>query len=317
MKRIFLVLIVSAFFFSCQKKDSSSSPEQPSISHRECATYEAVQLAIAADPGVGKRMQEVEAFINRAISNNEVAKRAGSTIVIPLVIHVLYNTNEENISDAQVQSQVDVLNEDFNLRNSDVDMVPQLFASRVADVGIKFVLNKVIRKHTNKKSWAANDNMKFDQTGGSDTFDPEHNLNIWVCNLQKYLGYSYYPGIVPQLDGVVCLYSAFGRTGTLIPSYNKGRTTTHEVGHYLNLIHIWGDARCGDDRVDDTPLHDSPNFNCPAYPHYSTCTGTPVEMTMNYMDYTDDACMFMFSRGQKTRMLALFVSGGPRDGFVQ
>jgi hypothetical protein len=85
----------------------------------------------------------------------------------------------------------------------------------------------------------------------------------------------------------------------------------------MNLRHIWGDATCGNDLVGDTPTHNAANFGCPAAGHKSTCSGTPVEMTMNYMDYTDDACMYMFSGGQKTRMLAVFASGGPRNGFAQ
>lgn len=316
MKRLTLLLIASALFFSCKKNDSSST-EQNVLSHRECATNEAVQLAVANDPSVGQRMEQVESFVRRAIANNEVSKAAGSTIVIPVVVHVLYRTAAENISDAQVQSQIDVLNEDFNQRNSDRNQVPSLFSGVTANVGVKFVLAQTIRKATTKQSWPANDNMKFDQKGGSNSVDPAHNLNIWVCNLQKYLGFAYYPGITPELDGVVCLYSAFGRTGTLLSPYDKGRTATHEVGHYLNLRHIWGDATCGTDLVDDTPQHNDANFGCPTYPHLSTCTGTPVEMTMNYMDYTDDACMFMFSNGQKSRMLALFVPGGPRAAFAQ
>ena len=92
--------------------------------------------------------------------------------------------------------------------------------------------------------------------------------------------------------------------------YNKGRTATHEIGHWLNLRHIWGDATCGNDQVSDTPTHNGYNGGCPAYPHYSTCSGSPVEMTMNYMDYTDDACMYMFSTGQAARMQAALA--GPR-----
>jgi len=85
----------------------------------------------------------------------------------------------------------------------------------------------------------------------------------------------------------------------------------------LNLRHIWGDATCGNDLVGDTPLHNTYNFGCPPANHRSTCSGTPVEMTMNYMDYTDDVCMYMFTIGQKTRMNAVFASGGPRNSFAQ
>jgi hypothetical protein len=108
-----------------------------------------------------------------------------------------------------------------------------------------------------------------------------------------------------------------GTTGSATAPFNKGRTATHEVGHWLNLRHIWGDATCGSDLVGDTPTHNTANYGCPSAGHLSTCSGTPVEMTMNYMDYTDDACMYMFSIGQKSRMLAVFAAGGPRNSFAQ
>ena len=158
--------------------------------------------------------------------------------------------------------------------------------------------------------------MKFSSKGGSDVVDPAHYLNIWVCNLAKYLGYAQFPGDNPSSDGVVILYSAFGRTGTLLPKYDKGRTATHEIGHWLNLRHIWGDMQCGNDFVDDTPKHTTANFGCPAFPHYNSCDNA-AEMTMNYMDYTDDACMYMFTNGQKSRMLAVLASGGPRAVMAQ
>ncbi|MGB8190570.1 MAG: zinc metalloprotease [Chitinophagaceae bacterium] len=316
MKRITFPLLIALFFFSCQKHDASS-PEAEKPSQRSCAADEAMQTQIATDPTLRQRLEQVELFTKRAIANNEIQKMAGTTIEIPIVVHVLYNTPEQNISDAQIKSQIDVLNEDFNLRNADRNQVPSLFSGAVANVGVKFVLAQTIRKFSNKQSWPANDNMKFTQKGGSDAVDSEHKLNIWVCNLQKYLGFAYYPGISPELDGVVVLYKAFGRTGTLLQPYHKGRTTTHEVGHYLNLRHIWGDATCGTDLVDDTPQHNTSNFGCPSYPHLSTCTSAPVEMTMNYMDYTDDPCMFMFSNGQKSRMLAVFTAGGPRAEMIQ
>jgi hypothetical protein len=131
------------------------------------------------------------------------------------------------------------------------------------------------------------------------------------------LGYAQFPGGSSATDGVVIDDNAFGKTGTVSYPYDKGRTATHEVGHWMNLRHIWGDANCGSDLVGDTPSHNTANYGCPSYPHRSTCSGTPVEMTMNYMDYTDDACMYMFSVGQRTRMLAVFSSGGPRNSFAQ
>jgi hypothetical protein len=116
----------------------------------------------------------------------------------------------------------------------------------------------------------------------------------------------------------VILYSAFGSrskcpSGTYISSYDLGRSATHEVGHWMNLRHIWGDdgGSCsGSDLVDDTPNQASENYGCPSFPHVS-CSNSG-DMSMNYMDYTDDACMYMFSKGQQTRALAVFAAGGPR-----
>ncbi|WP_226999002.1 M43 family zinc metalloprotease [Flavisolibacter tropicus] len=136
------------------------------------------------------------------------------------------------------------------------------------------------------------------------------------------MGYAQFPGGNPATDGVVILYSSVGSRkkvagGTYVTNYDLGRTATHEIGHWMNLRHIWGDAACGNDFVGDTPLHNAANTGCPSADHRSTCTGTPLEMWMNYMDYTYDACMYMFSNGQKDRMLAAFAAGGPRASFAQ
>ncbi len=160
--------------------------------------------------------------------------------------------------------------------------------------------------------------MKKSSQGGINPTSPTTKLNMWVCNMGGgILGYAQFPGGSSSTDGVVVDDNAFGNTGTVTSPYHKGRTATHEVGHWLNLRHIWGDATCGSDLVSDTPTHNTANYGCPGYPHYSTCSGSPVEMTMNYMDYTYDACMYMFSTGQKTRMKAVFAPGGPRNSFAQ
>ena len=320
MRKITWLLLTAIFFAACGKNDSTAPVSETELPHqRSCATDEAVQLQIKSDPLFQKRLEQQELFTRNFVKIREEQRNAPSVrIEVPVVVHVLYNTPEENISDAQILSQIDVLNEDFNLRNADRNQIPGIFTDVTADVGVTFVLKQIIRKESNKTTWPANDGMKYSTRGGSNTVDPANNLNIWVCDLAKYLGYAYYPGINPELDGIVVWYKAFGRTGTLAAPYDKGRTATHEVGHYLNLRHIWGDATCGTDLVDDTPQHTTYNFGCPTFPHYSNCTGTPVaEMTMNYMDYTDDPCMYMFSNGQKSRMLALFAAGGPRAELAQ
>lgn len=314
MKKSTTILVAALIFAGCQKKDVSEPLATPP-EHRTCFTEEAVKERMAIDPAYAERRASLEQFTRKFIQSGGARQMGNTTLEVPVVVHVLYNTAEENISNEQIASQIDVLNEDFNLRNADRTQVPTLFSNLRADVGMHFTLAQTIRKYTPKTSWAANNNMKYESRGGSNAVDPAHYLNIWVCDLQKYLGFAYYPGAPADIDGVVILYSAFGRTGTLIPKYNKGRTATHEIGHWANLIHIWGDATCGSDEVDDTPQHTTANFDCPIYPHYNSCSDGAVEMTMNYMDYTDDACMYMFSNGQKDRMLAVFATGGQRAGF--
>ncbi len=311
------------FLFGCNKtstnEDLSSADENTPITHRSCASNDVLLQQLQENPELAQRMQDIENF-TEAYGRNPANNRliAGGVIEIPVVVNVLYKTAAQNISQAQIQSQIDVLNEDFKALNADYNSTPSLFQSvRSGDVKVSFVLDKVVRKSTTKTSWGTNDAMKKSASGIVPT-SPTTKLNLWSCNLSGgILGYAQFPGGSSATDGVVIDDNAFGRTGTVSAPYNKGRTATHEVGHWLNLRHIWGDATCGNDLVGDTPAHNTANYGCPAYPHYSTCTGTPVEMTMNYMDYTDDACMYMFSAGQKTRMQAVFAVGGPRNSFAQ
>lgn len=140
-------------------------------------------------------------------------------------------------------------------------------------------------------------------------------MNIWVCNIGGgILGYAQFPGGPSNTDGIVVSPQYFGTTGYVSAPFDEGRTATHEVGHYLNLRHIWGDGRCKrDDFVSDTPSSDRPNYGCPGSAYH--CRSN--DQFMNYMDYTDDACMNMFSEGQKARMRAIFEPGGPRDAMYQ
>jgi hypothetical protein len=319
MKKSFLSGLAALMLFgmSCQKQDKTSEDAQePQTADRKCASQEVLEAQMAADPSRAARMDEIEAFTRRYMADQGQSARTNA-ISIPVVVHVVYNTASQNISDAQIQSQIAVLNEDFNLANADQSLIPTHFAGVKANVGIQFTLDRVIRKSTSKRSFGTNDAIKKSSLGGSDAVDPSNYLNIWVGNLSNgLLGYAQFPGGPASTDGVVCLYSAFGRTGTLIANYNKGRTATHEVGHWLNLRHIWGDATCGNDLVGDTPVHNTSNGGCPPADHRSTCSGTPLEMWMNYMDYTYDACMYMFTTGQSARMNAVFATGGPRASFA-
>jgi Pregnancy-associated plasma protein-A len=317
MKKILLSASLLVLLFSCQNEDKSNANAEKStvIEHRGCASYEVLEQQLRANPELAVKMNQIDAFTERAISEGRLVN---GKIEIPVVVNVLYRTIAENISLAQIQSQIDVLNQDFNATNTDYNLVPALFSGVKANVGISFVLDQVIRKSTTKTSWGTADAMKKTNRGGLAPTSPTTKLNLWCCTIGGgILGYAQFPGGSSATDGVVIDSKYFGLSGTANYPYNLGRTATHEVGHWMNLRHIWGDATCGSDLVADTPTHNAANYGVPTYPHYSTCSGTPVEMTMNYMDYTDDRGMYMFSLGQKSRMAALFVSGGARFSFGQ
>ena len=312
MKKILLSAAALLMLFSCQNDTTETTPEASAASQRGCASQEVLAAQMKADPSLALRMNKIEAFTEKAMLTGRLVN---GKVEIPVVVNVLYRTAAENISLAQIQSQIDVLNKDFNALNSDFSSVPTLFSGVKANVGITFVLQNVVRKSTRTTSFSTNDAMKSASKGIAPT-TPTTVLNMWSCNMGGgILGYAQFPGGSSATDGVVIDNNAFGTTGTATAPFNLGRTATHEVGHWMNLRHIWGDATCGSDLVSDTPTHNTANYGIPAYPHYSTCTGTPVEMTMNYMDYTDDAGMYMFSNGQKSRMDALFISGGARASF--
>ncbi len=318
MKKLILSSFVVATMFSCQKDESVGSAEAvtPSITssivgQRLCGTQENFERQVRENPALLSRMQEIENFTQNAISTGKLL--SNGTIQIPVVVNVLYKTAAENISASQIQSQIDVLNRDYNATNTDFNLVPSLFAGVKANIGISFVLDQVIRKSTTKTSWGTADAMK--KTAGILATSPTTKLNLWICTIGGgILGYAQFPGGAASTDGVAIDSRYFGTNGTSTYPYNLGRTATHEIGHWMNLRHIWGDASCGNDLVSDTPIAQTSNFGVPAFPKNSTCTGTP-EMTMNYMDYTDDRGMYMFTNGQKSRMTTIFAVGGSRASF--
>ncbi len=313
MKKLF-TLLVSFVLFAVISANAQ----------RNCAAHDVLMQQLANDPNMAERMAKIESQTNEFIQNATYNITPTQIVDIPVVVHVLYRTTQENISDAQIQSQIAVLNEDFRRLNADINNTPNIFAPLTADILIQFHLatktptgaatTGIERKKTTKTSWGTNDAMKNAKKGGLNAWNSAKYLNLWVCNIGGgILGYAQFPGGAAATDGVVIGPNYFGRVGYLSAPYNKGRTATHEIGHWLNLRHIWGDATCGNDYCNDTPLHNTANYGMPTFPHYSTCTGTPVEMTMNYMDYTDDAGMYMFSLNQKDRMRALFATGGARE----
>lgn len=329
-------ILFTLLLAGCKKTDSpfsdTTTPDAPestqAITKRSCAANEVLQRQMAEDPTLRQRMEDLEVFTRRARESGALSRlAAGTPIQIPVVVHVVYNTAAQDISDDQVNSQITVLNNDYHSTNSDLSKLPGAFTNiKSTGINVQFSIKEIKHVKTKVKSWSTNDAVKSSRRGGSDAVDPANNLNIWVCNLgQGLLGYAQFPGGNPATDGVVILYSAFGSraiygNGNYIAKYDLGRTATHEVGHWLNLRHIWGDdggACSGSDQVADTPNQGGENYSCPKFPHISCGNDPNGDLFMNYMDYTDDACMYMFTNGQKTRAEAVFVSGGPRASFVQ
>lgn len=290
---------------------------------RTCATMSHLDHLEQKFPGTKAQLKMNDQVLLRQQVNALVANQKGAAVItIPVVVHVVYYSPNENISLAQIQSQLEVLNEDFNRQNLDSVNTPAAFRNVAGRMQLQFVLAQrdpngdpttgVTRTQTTKTSFSDDDAVKFASRGGVDIWDREKYLNIWVCNLGSgLLGYAQFPGSGPaNTDGVVIKHTSFGRVGTVQAPFNKGRTATHEVGHWLSLYHIWGDepACVEDDQVADTPLQKEENYGCPTFPLTSgsgaACPGANANgaMFMNYMDYVNDACMNMFSKGQATRV---------------
>jgi hypothetical protein len=295
---------------------------------RECGQLHYLEQQKSLDAGFASRLASIESFLLQ--QNTSVTSRTESgeepVIRIPVVVHILYNNASQNVSDAQVRSQIEALNRDFRKLNSDTANIPARFKQYAADVRIEFVLAKadpkgrattgINRKHTNVTEWKLDDKIKFAAQGGVDAWDSRYYLNIWVGYMRSTMGYASAPGTDATKDGVVISPNVFGTTNVSSP-FHLGRTATHEVGHWLGLKHIWGDTYCGDDLVDDTPKQGSYTTGCPTAFRSSCNNGETGDMYMNYMDYTNDACMNLFTYGQKARMRSMFNAGGPRNTLLQ
>jgi hypothetical protein len=284
---------------------------------RKCATMDVHRRLLSSNPEYARMRDEIENQARRFELSGASALRSGITR-IPVVVHVVWNTSAQNISDAQVASQIDVLNRDFRRANADVGSTPAPFLPLATDARIEFFLattsptgaptTGIERRQTSVTAFTDDDAVKFAARGGMDAWPAANYLNIWVCPLGGgLLGYAQFPGGPDATDGVVILHSAFGTTGSAAAPFNLGRTATHEIGHWLNLNHIWGDdgTGCsGSDNVDDTPNQGGANTGAPSFPHLSCDNGPNGDMFMNYMDYVDDRAMVMFSAGQVARMQA-------------
>lgn len=267
---------------------------------------------------------------------------------IPIAIHVVADsTIQKLVTDAIIQSQIDVLNEDYEGRNADSTRIPAAFKPLYAKSRLVFQLartnpygeptNGISRKITDDTyNTNTSDNAKFSYSGGEDAWDPSQYLNIWVVSFGEsgLLGVSVFPGDPRSITyhGFVCDYRAFGRGAPYLdPYYNKGRTTTHELGHFFNLWHVWGDdgGSCtGTDFPDDSLHDDTPNQTDAVYGNPDP-TGTGVVVTdacsptapgimyQNYMEYCDDEAMVMFTKGQQYRMNAALTLSPDRLPLLQ
>lgn len=292
---------------------------------KHCSAHDYQQQRMRENPALSAGLSRMESFIQQQAANALTSRVEDVTIKIPVVIHNLYHFPNQKISNEQVQSQIDALNACFRRRNADSVKTPAYFRSLAADCNIEFYLaisdskrkstTGIIRKYTPIKEWEADDKVKFSAEMGDDAWDPNSYLNIWVCNLNRVAGYASVPGDAPAKDGVVIGLGAFGTIGTL-PGYEMGKTVVHEVAHWLGLKHLWGDQYCGDDGIADTPKQAGFNIECPNTVTVTCGNGPYGDMYMNYMDLTSDACMNLFTQGQKTRMRALFETGGPRHALL-
>lgn len=301
-KHVFLALFIAAF--TCQL-----------TAQRACQSFDYGEKELLADPSLQIKIDEVEGFIRRKLAEQGSAfgQRGEHLIMItiPVVVHILYHQVEQNISDEQVFNQIALLNQCFRRLNADTSNTPDRFISFAADCEIEFKLaiadpvrratTGITRKYTPVTKWDTDDQMKFSAKGGDDAWDSKNFMNIWVCNLNKTLGYASFPGGPAGKDGIVISLNAFG-----------SKTAVHEAGHWLGLRHVWGDAYCGDDGVGDTPKQGNFTSGCPSGIRLSCSNAPDGDMYMNYMDLTDNACINLFTKGQKERMRALFDAGGAR-----
>jgi Pregnancy-associated plasma protein-A len=295
---------------------------------RTCGAMQEHQHLLETDPNFRKNQVALEHASQARLRLAPVARVRPYKITV--VVHVVHNpaSPAEKISVAQVKSQIAVLNRDFRAKNPDKSKTPGVFSGLVADAQIEFALatkdprgkatTGITFTKTTKTEFSDRGNpVKFKAQGGINAWDTKKYLNIWVCTLSdSLLGYAQFPGGPVKTDGVVILNTAFGTTGSAAAPFNLGRSATHEIGHFFNLRHIWGDTPdcSGSDFVADTPNAETPNFGKPKFPHVTCNNGPNGDLFMNYMDYTDDDSMFLFSPGQVSRMHTTL--DGPRKSLV-
>ncbi len=290
---------------------------------RQCGAMAVYERLCEMESTYRETLAQIESDTRDYVNSTKMARSARMLYNIPIVVHCIYKSASQKITAAQVASQIKVLNKDFRLKNSDKSKIPGPWKSIATDAGIEFSLaskdpsggktDGITYYQTTRESFGTGDTVKRSADGGVDPWDTTKYLNIWVAPLSGgLLGYAQFPGGPVATDGVVITTTAFGTTGTAKAPFNLGRTATHEVGHYLNLYHIWGDTNdcSGTDYCSDTPTQKLPNYGSPSFPSISCNNGPNGDMFMNYMDYVDDESMVMFTQSQVARMIATLQ--GPR-----
>lgn len=298
---------------------------------QRCAVMEHEQYLQQQNPSRAADRQLFEQATQNWIANNQNAMSTQAVITIPVVVHVVYFNSTQNISNNQIFSQIQVLNEDFGRTNPDASNTPSYWTSIAANTDIQYCLAQrdpnglattgIERRQIGSNvTFSTNDNVKHYSTNGLDAWDPTRYLNLWVCNLGGgLLGYGEFPtNSVSNTFGLVmgyfCFgsnYTSYGTFSSITGAYDRGRTSTHEIGHCFDLYHIWGDdgSSCsGSDLCGDTPNQADEHYGCPSGSQVSCSNGPNGDMYQNYMDYTDDICMNLFTLNQKTRMLAVLNS---------
>jgi len=319
---IVLLFMISSF---CHAQNKESGKIKSDVFPEKCGAVHALEQQIKNNPEIEENRKEINTHINKVLQRKDSYKsKVKEVITIPVVFHIVYKTDAEKLSEERVRSQLDVLNEDFRMLNDNVDETLSIFKDRAADLEIEFCLAQrdpdglptsgieYISTAVDTFYFDARQAIKFSDLGGTDVWSADEYLNIWVGDLEPgLLGYGQFPGMEKSTDGIAINYVQLGRVGTTAGI--TGRTATHEVGHWLDLQHIWGDGDCSmDDGIEDTPPADDWHSGCT--PSSDSCTDdNEPDMVQNYMDYSDDTCLTLFTKGQKERVRAIFEPGGPRE----
>jgi hypothetical protein len=331
-KVIYLILLLLPSLLEAQNRSKATErlllPKTP----RRYYTQKNHQRLLTIDREMARR----RAFLDMSANLNTAA--LAQDVTLPVVVHLLYKVGSDTRalpSESDIRQQLDIVSKDFRqtvrIERHTADTQEGFSAKNALDTRISFCLasktptgantSGVLTVPTAVTTWLADDKMKSATTGGSTAWDTEKYLNVWVVSFPDSIsGYAQMPAGPAATDGIVIDARYFGKkpnNDKTFP-YTEGKTLTHLIGNYLNLYELWSETvPCGDDGVEDTPIHNVPNYGCLEYRHVTTCGNSPVAMTMNFMDNTNDACQYMFTNGQKKRMQATLATNGIRYKLVQ